>query len=85
MATNVPPLMVVAPVKVPAPESVQVPVPFMVSVAPVPLMPARPLAALVPSRVKPKPAPVMVPALLRTRLPLFATMPLAEPSVSRPL
>ena len=43
------------------------------------------LPALVPPKVSPNPAPVMVPVLESTILPLFATMLLALPKVSRPL
>ena len=83
---NVPAPTVVRPVKVFAPESVQVPVPALVS-APVvvPIMLARLLPVLVPPSVNPKVGPVIVPALVTRMSPLLATMLLALPSVSRPL
>src|SRR5207302_4384749 len=83
---KVPSLIVVTPVQVLAPETVQVPVPLLVTVpAPVPMMLAILLAALVPSNVSPNPDPVIVPALEIMMFPLLATMLLALPSVINPL
>jgi hypothetical protein len=83
---SVPALTVTAPVKVFSAESVQVPVPALVTVPDVvPMMLARLLAVLVPPNVNPKVAPVIVPALERTMFPLLATILLALPSVINPL
>ena len=68
------------------PDKVHVPVPFLVKPpVVVPIMLARLLPVAVPSNVKVKVGPVMVPALLITMLPLLALIVLALPKVIKPL
>ena len=81
---SVPPFTVVAPVKVFAPDRVQVPVPLLVSepeVVPI-ILEMLPLPA--PASVSPNVAPVIVPALVRLSVPLLEERVVAPASVSNP-
>ena len=83
---KVPAEIVVPPVNVLAPESVQVPAPTLVSVPEVvPIIDAKLLPVLVPPSVNPKVLPVMVPTWLITILPLEATIEASLPKVMRPM
>jgi len=82
----VPPLIVVRPVYVLAPDRVHVPASTFVTVpAPVPMMLARLLPVAVPPSVKPRPEPVIVPVLEIVISPLLATMLVALPMPMSPL
>ena len=81
---NVPPLIVVLPVNVFAPDRVQVPLPDFVSVPePVPIMlEIVPLPE--PVRVRLSPEPVIVPVWVRLSVPLSEETVVAPVSVTRP-
>jgi len=81
---NVPPLIVVLPVNVFAPDRVQVPLPDFVSVPePVPIM-LEILPLPEPVRVRLSPAPVIVPVWAILSVPLSEEIVEAAPRVTRP-
>ena len=81
---KVPALIAVAPVKVLAPDKVQVPAPALVKVPlPVPTILAK-LPPCAPPSVKPNPDPVIVPVWVISMVPLPPTTELALPKVIKP-
>jgi len=82
--SNVPALIVVAPVYVFAPVIVQVPVPSLVKVPEVVPKILANVPPVLPPSVRPKVAPVMVPVLLMFIAPVPPTMLLALPRVIKP-
>ena len=81
---RVPALIVVVPVNVLAPDKVTVPAPSLMRLPlPVPMMLVTVMLPA-PPRVRSKPAPVMVPALLRVSVPASEFIRVALPSVTRP-
>src|SRR6266487_147406 len=79
-----PPLMVVLPVNVFAPDRVQVPLPDFVSVPePVPIM-LEILPSPEPVSVRLNPEPVIVPALVILMVPLSEEIVVAAPKVTSP-
>ena len=81
---RIPVLIDVAPVKVFAPVRISVPAPSLVSVPEVVPMMLLIVVLPAPPTVRPNPAPVIVPTLLRVRVPASELIRLAAPKVSRP-